>query len=152
LYKRLAALYLLFVQRLIKQINLTKPVCFCKLVTSTIEKNLSGVYSDDIFKEQNKLLEEKIKGIQAAKNDSIIEKYNLEAITKFIQNKFKDLNGTFTESGLEHKRVLMCSIFPKGLHWAYPGYSNTEISPFYRSFLELQGPKVRIGAPMQTLR
>ena len=74
-------------------------------------------------------MEEKIKGIQSAKNDTVIDKYNLEVITKFIQAKFGDLNETFTESSLEIKRVLMCSIFPKGLRWNYPGYSNTETSP-----------------------
>ncbi|MGH9857206.1 MAG: recombinase family protein, partial [Acidobacteriota bacterium] len=115
-----------------------------------VEKNLSGVYSDDIFKEQNKLLEEKIKAIQAAKNDAVIEKYNLEAISKFIEDKFQNLNDTFTTSDLERKRVLMCSIFPKGLRWSYPGYSNTHFSPFYRSFLELQGPKVQFGADERT--
>ena len=54
-----------------------------------IEKNLSGVYSDEIFKEQNKLLEDKIKGVQTAKSDAVIEKYNLEAITDFIQQKYR---------------------------------------------------------------
>lgn len=115
-----------------------------------IEKNLNGTYSDDIFKEQNKLLEEKIRAIQAAKNDAVLDKYNLEAITKFIKDKFLNLNKTVVESDLERKRVLMCSIFPKGLQWSYPGYSNTQISPFYRCFLELQNPKVQLGADERT--
>ena len=115
-----------------------------------IEKNLNGVYSDDIFKEQNKVLEEKIKGIQAAKNDTVIEKYNLEAISKFITEKFTNLNNTFSTSDLALKRVLMCSLFPKGLRWNYPGYVNTQISPFYRSFLDLQGRQVQIGADERT--
>ncbi len=112
-----------------------------------IEKNLSGVYSDDIFKEQNKLLEEKIKAVQAAKSDTIIEKYSLEAITKFIEAKFTDLNNTFSESLLKQKRVLMCSIFPQGLGWSYPGYSNTQISPFYRSLLDVNTGQVLLGTP-----
>lgn len=110
-----------------------------------IEKNLSGVYSDEVFKEQNKLLEEKVKAIQASKDDALIEKYNLEAITKFIQDKFKDLNKTFNVSDLERKKVLMCSIFPEGLRWGYPGYSNTQISPFYQGLLSLQKSKVPSG-------
>jgi hypothetical protein len=65
-----------------------------ELRQTLIEKNLSGIYSDDVFKEQNKLLEEKIKAIQAAKNDAVIEKYNLEAITTFTREKFRDLNKT----------------------------------------------------------
>ena len=52
-----------------------------------IEKNLNGIYSDDVFKEQNKLLEERIIGIQVLLNAAVIDKYNLEAITKFIQGK-----------------------------------------------------------------
>ena len=95
-----------------------------------IHKNMSGVYSDDILKEQNKLLEEKIKAIQAAKNDTVIEKYNLEDISKFMMDKFTNLTETLSTSDLERKRVFMCSIFPQGLKWAYPGYSNTQISPF----------------------
>ena len=118
-----------------------------ELRQSLIEKNLSGVYSDDIFKEQNKLLEEKVKGVQEAKSDTIIEKYNLEDITKFIQAKFTNLNESFTESLLKQKRVLMCSIFPLGLSWGYPGYSNIQISPFYRSLLGFQDKQVQNGTP-----
>jgi hypothetical protein len=96
------------------------------------------------------VLEDKIKSIQAAKNDTIIEKYNLEAISKFIQEKFTRLNETYATSDLALKRVLMCSLFPKGLRWGYPGYVNTHISPFYRSFLDLQSRQVRIGADERT--
>lgn len=116
-----------------------------------IEKNLSGVYSDDIFKEQNKILEEKITAIQAAKDETAIEKYNLEAITKFIEAKFTNLVETYQNAPLEQKRVLMCSIFPQGLQWSYPGYSNTQISPFYRCFLDYQSGSVAIGAGDGTL-
>ncbi len=112
-----------------------------------IEKNLNSIYSDDIFKEQNKLLEEKIKGIQTAKSDAVIEKYNLEAISNFIQQKFTDLSNTFDKSLLKQKRVLMCSIFPQGLNWRYPSYSNTHISPFYRCLMEVKENKVLSGTP-----
>jgi site-specific DNA recombinase len=115
-----------------------------------IEKNLSGVYSDDIFKEQNKVLEEKITAIHVAKNDDVLAKYNLEAITEFIEEKFTNLNQTYATSDLARKRVLMCWIFPEGLTWSYPGYSNTQISPFYRSYLDLQNGKVRSGADERT--
>jgi site-specific DNA recombinase len=116
-----------------------------------IEKNLNGVYSDEIFREQNKLLDEKIAAIQAAKDETMIEKYNLEAVTKCIESKFTDLNRAFNEADLEQKRVLLCSIFPKGLLWSYPGYSNTQMSPFYRCFLNIQSGSVPIGAGEGTL-
>ncbi len=96
-----------------------------------VEKNLIGVYTDDVFKEQNRMIEEKIKIVQIAKSDSIIEKYNLKSITEFVADKFPDLLITFEEAELEEKRVILCSIFPSGMQWSYPGYSNTPKSPFY---------------------
>lgn len=115
-----------------------------------IEKNLNGTYSDDIFKEQNKVLDEKIKAVHAAKNDSVIEKYNLEAINAFMMDKFTNLNKAFSTSDLGRKKSLLCWIFPQGLTWAYPGYSNTVISPFYRCFLDLQAKQVQFGADERT--
>ena len=111
-----------------------------ELRQSLIEKNLAGIYSDDIFKEQNKLLEEKIKDIRITKDDALIGKYNLEAIIKFIKDKFENLSQTYEypDSELEQKRVLLCSIFPLGLPWSYPGYSNTEITPYYQAILDIE--------------
>jgi len=49
-----------------------------------IQKNLNGVYSDEIFKEQNKLIENQIATVQMAKDDALLAKYNLETIVKFM--------------------------------------------------------------------
>ena len=95
-----------------------------------IEKN-SGIYSDDIFKEQNRILEQKIATIQIAKDDDLITKYNIEDVTVFIREKFKNLAKTYQNSNLQQKRMLLCSIFPSGLVWNYPGYLNTEVNPCY---------------------
>jgi hypothetical protein len=106
-----------------------------------LEKNMSGVYSDEIFKEQNRMVEEKIKDIQVAKNDELITKYNIEAMTKFVKNKLQHPVKTYTqdsknpelEPDIEQKRVLLCSIFPSGLVWSANGYSNTVISTYYKA-------------------
>ncbi len=117
-----------------------------ELRQSLIGKNLTGIYSDDIFKEQNRLLERKIKDIQITKNEAMIGKYNLEDVTKFIKSKFENLTNTYEDSSLEQKRVLLCSIFPLGLLWGYPDYSNTKISPLYQSIRDLDKPRVTSGA------
>ncbi len=110
-----------------------------------IEKNLSGIYSDEIFKEQNGMLEKKIESIQFTKNDELLDKYDLEPITKFVETKLTDLPKTFgvsikkdPEPDLGQIRMLLCSIFPSGMPYGRNGYSNTEISPFYRAILDLQ--------------
>lgn len=78
-----------------------------------IQKNLNGVYSDEIFKEQNKLIEEQIANIQVTKDDALLAKYNLEAIIKFMKEKFNNLGTTYQMSNLSQIRVLLCSIFPQ---------------------------------------
>ena len=112
-----------------------------------IEKNVSGVFSDDIFKEQNRMLEDKIQTIQIAKSDAVIDKYNLEDISTFIENKLGHLSETYKTALLDQKRVLLCSIFDAGLRWNYTGYSNTKIAPFYRAILSLQQKCVSFGDP-----
>ena len=98
-----------------------------------IQKNLSGVYSDEIFKEQNKLIEDQIATVAITKDDALLAKYNLETIVKFMRDKFSNLGKTYQMSSLSQLRVLLCSIFPLGLQWGYPGYYNTQISLIYQS-------------------
>jgi DNA invertase Pin-like site-specific DNA recombinase len=119
---------------------------------SLIEKNLNGTYSDEIFREQNKLIEEQIAAVQMAKDDALLAKYNLEAIVKFMKEKFANLGQTYQLSNLHQIRVLMCSIFPSGMVWGYPGFLNTEISPIYQSIRmfesdsdSLSGQRIKSG-------
>ncbi|MDO8472125.1 MAG: hypothetical protein Q7S64_03210, partial [bacterium] len=116
-----------------------------ELRQALIEKNLTGVYTDEMFKEQNKLLEDKIKVVQIAKDDELLTKYNLEKITDFIQEKLNNVAETFATSTLHQIRVLLCSIFPSGMPYGRNGYSNTPISPFYSAILDLQKPIVTFG-------
>lgn len=48
-----------------------------------------------------------------------------------MKEKFANLEKTYQLASLSQIRVLLCSIFPSGLFWGYPGLSNTEISPLY---------------------
>ncbi len=117
-----------------------------------IEKNLSGIYSDEIFKEQNGMLEKKIESIQITKNDELLDKYDLGPITKFVETKLTDLPRTFElsikkdpEPDLGQIRMLLCSIFPSGMPYGRNGYSNTVFSPFFRAILDLQSNPVSFG-------
>ena len=111
-----------------------------------IEKNLSGVYSDEIFKEQNKVVEKKVENIQVAKNDELIQKYNLEAIILFIRTKMLNLSKTYKDSDLGQKHVLVGSIFPSGLIYPELGYLNPTISQYYNALSDLSKPCVQFGS------
>lgn len=107
-----------------------------------IQKNLSGIYSDEIFKEQNKLIEEQIASIQMTKDDALLGKYNLESIVKFMKDKFSHLGRTYQMSSLSQVRVLLSSITPSGMVWSYPGYLNSKISPIYQSIRMFENDSV----------
>lgn len=109
-----------------------------QMIRATNEKNMSGIYSDDLFKEQNKIVEDKIKDLIMVKKDELLNKYNLEEITQFIKDKFVNLPDTYKKSTVGQIRVLLGSIFPRGLVWDYQGYSNSYISAFYQSFLDIK--------------
>ncbi len=103
-----------------------------------IQKNLEGTFSDDIFKEQNAMLEEKILASHAAKNDALIDKYNIDAITDFIKEKIGKLSETYSNSSLSQLRCLLGSIFPSGFAWSYPGCSNTIVSALYQPLMAVE--------------
>ena len=110
-----------------------------------IGKNISGVYSDEVFKEQNKIVEKKIQTAVMAKEDELIDKYNLADITVFIKNKLGNLLQTYKNSELQEKRTLMCSIFPSGLVWSENDYSHTEISQYYSAIRDIEKPSISLG-------
>lgn len=114
---------------------------------SIIEKNLSGVYSDQIFKEQNALIEDKIATIQLSKNDKVIQQYNLEEIILFVKEFFNDLGETYRNSNLTIKRIVLGSIFAEKLAWSYPGISNRQISPLYQCIRAFDNGGVALSDP-----
>lgn len=114
---------------------------------SLIEKNLAGVYSDEIFKEQNALIEDRLISAIASKDDILLEKYDINAITKFIEDKFTNVVKTYLTSSLNQKRVLLGSISPSGFTWEYPGCSNRGISPLYQPILNVETAGVPFGDP-----
>ena len=117
---------------------------------SLIEKNLNGIYSDEIFREQNKLIEEQIANVQVTKDDTLLAKFNLQDIVKFMLDKFANLGRTYQMSNLNQIRMLLCSICPSGLKWDNLSYSNTEISPIYKSIRMFEAEVCSFGAGKRT--
>ena len=111
-----------------------------------VEKNLSGVYSDEIFKEQNAALEDKILKAQIAKDDATIDKYNIDKATSFIRTLLADLGETYKRSNTKQIKVLLGSIFPSGLAWSYDGRLNHEISPIYQAIRNIDTHPIPYGA------
>ncbi len=112
-----------------------------------VEKNLAGIYSDDIFREQNAIIEEKIKDARTVQDASLLSKYTLEETVSFITDKFADLGATYTDSLSEEQKALLGSIFPSGMAWNYPGISNRDIGPMYQSIRAFADQRHHAGEP-----
>lgn len=118
----------------------------CQLV----EKNLQGIYSDEIFKEQNTIIEDKLLKANIARHDETFGKYDINKIVDFMQGMLSDLAHFYNKSDLKQKKVLLSSIFPAGLLWDYNGGLNYEIRPLYSSICASNPAIVASGARERT--
>jgi len=118
-----------------------------ELRQTLVQKNLRGTYSDDVYKEQNKIIEDKITTAHTVLNATIFDKYNINEIEAFMREKFSDLGQTYETSNLGERRVLLVSIAPSGLHWQYSGYSKQEIGSLYQSICDVKTTHFAMSTP-----
>lgn len=111
-----------------------------------VEKNLNGVYSDEIFKEQSTMIADKMLRAQVVKDDSTMDKYNIDAVTAFIKTILADLGETYRRSTIGQLKVLLGSIFPHGVAWDYSGTLNPQISPIFQYIQHFDGGAIPSGA------
>ena len=81
------------------------------------------------------------------KDDELVNRYNIQSIVEFMRTKFSDLGKTYQESNVTQIKVLLGSIFPPGMVWGYPGYSNQHISPLYQYISYFGDDNVSFGEP-----
>lgn len=89
--------------------------------SNLVQKHLSGVYSDELFLEENEMLTKAIENIKKSENESLISKYSLNYAQDRLNGKLTNLYGTYNDSKLELKKSLLVLLFPNGLVWHYPG-------------------------------
>lgn len=115
-----------------------------------VEKNLAGIYSDDIFKEQSSMIEDKMTRAQIAKEDAVINKYSNEKVISFIKTLLADLGETYKRCTISQLKVLLGSIFPLGIAWDYNDTLNPSISPIYQAIRDFGTHGVPSGAGDET--
>lgn len=118
-----------------------------ELRQSLIEKNLRGIYSDEIFKEQNAIIEEKLTTAYLAKNDTLLENYDIDKIIVFMKENLNNLAGLYSSSDIDQIKVLLGSIFPSGLTWDNSGRLNHQISPIFQAVRDADRLDFALGDP-----
>ncbi len=112
-----------------------------------VEKNLAGIYSDEIFKEQNAIIEDKMIKTQIMKIDDNLEQYNINKITDFMKTVLADISKFYDNSKLTVQKSLLASIFPSGMIWQYPGLSKQSIGALYKAISTPESLSVAVGDP-----
>jgi site-specific DNA recombinase len=112
-----------------------------------VEKNMMGIYTDEIFMEQNALIEKKLTTAEVAKSDATLEKYDIYKLTYFIKKTLSDLGETYKKSTVPQAKALLGSIFPSGLSYNQDGTLNHQINPMYQAILNFETASVSYGDP-----
>ena len=112
-----------------------------------VEKNMMGIYTDEIFMEQNALIEKKLQKAHVAKSNSTLEKYDIQKLTEFIKETLSDLGATYKRSTVPQVKALLGSIFPSGIQYSNDGTLKHEINPMYQSIFNYDTLGVVFGDP-----
>ncbi len=112
-----------------------------------VEKNLMGIYSDEIYQEQEKVIGNQITIAETVLGQTIFDKYTISDIEAFMKEKFSDVGKTYQKSNPGERRVLLGSIAPSGLTWDYSGLSNRGISKEYQSILSITNSDLVLSSP-----
>ena len=84
---------------------------------------------DDL--EKNKA---KTRQLRLELNESHEDEFRIELLLDYADNFLRNLPKFWFNSGPENKVKLQRILFPKGIVYSYPGFSNTEISPLFSLF------------------
>jgi len=102
-----------------------------ELQQTLIQKNLLGLYPDEIFKEQNDLLEQNIKSIRTLSDAQLIKKYSATLAREYILKQVTSLAAIYDSLDIVLKKQMLSFLFPEGLVWNYPGLSFSKLNPLF---------------------
>lgn len=80
-----------------------------------VEKNLKGIYSDEVFKEQMDLIEDRILVTKSNNSEANLQKIDMKIVTTFMKNFLWNLDKAWIEGSLNQRKLLTGSIFPENL-------------------------------------
>ena len=96
-----------------------------------VAKHLAGIYTDDVFIEQNTLLSKNINRLQKSVNTNSIKSYKLDICLDYVTARTDDLDYAYSHLDTDNKKAFLSTIFPLGLIWNYPGLTYSVINPLF---------------------
>jgi len=112
-----------------------------------IQKNLKGVYDDEMFQEVKTKIENRIRVAQVVQGENLVDKYNIKKIINFLNVYIVDLRKTWLTANLEQRKLLFGSIFTKSPVWTKEGLLNHQISPIFQCLQPTSEGYISLGDP-----
>lgn len=103
-----------------------------ELRQDAVERYRSGAYSEEVFREQEQLIEAKLQRVILSRDGANTRRHDLPRVIFFIETKLSNLIELYGNATVEQKRLLIRGLFPDGLTWCYPGYANSGLNELGR--------------------
>jgi site-specific DNA recombinase len=113
-----------------------------------VKKNLKGVYDDDLFREQDDDIKNKIvvKNIQI--NESKMEKIDIDTICETAKHFLFHVSQIWRIADPDTKQRLQNIIFPDGVYYCFPGFRTGTLCCVFNIIRESNGDESHLGWPI----
>lgn len=102
-----------------------------ELKQTLIDKNLKGIYSDELFKQQAPRLEEEILVKKSSLSETKMEQVDIDILTNFAKFFMTNLVRVWQTADLEGRLKFQKAVFPEGLKYDKTGFQTATLAlPF----------------------
>ena len=110
-----------------------------------LKKNLDGIYDDDLFKEHDEELKNRILVLNIQIKDAGMKKLDIETICTFANHFINNLSQTWRNADLDTKQRLQEIIFPNGVFYEYPGFRTDTLSCLFEVLRDSSASNDHLG-------
>ncbi|MDC0449057.1 recombinase family protein [bacterium] len=110
-----------------------------------VQKNLTGIYDDELFCEQDEELKNKIVVKKVQISESSMEKLDIDTICDFANHFLNNIAQTWRKADLATKQRLQEIIFPEGVQYCFPGFRTTVLSCLFNVLMDYDASDERLG-------
>ena len=121
-----------------------------RFMTLLVRGDMEGKYPRDIYDQEKKRIEDKLLVLNIVKNDSLANKYDIDATVNFIKVLLKDITRAYKVSSPGQAKVLIGSIYDNSLSFDGKDLLNHSLGLGFEAIKNFAPDKVFLCAPSVT--
>lgn len=103
------------------------------------QKHLRGIYTDEMFQEQNQIIEDQILVKKTIQSEAKLQEIDIDILVNFMNNFLWNVGKAWEAGTLEERKLLTGSIFPKNISYLYPGFRTAELGLSFKLIKQFRG-------------